>query len=670
MEGESFTHVIHEHPLSLIPDSARKSDYDSWCYGCQRYILPGDATYGCSLRCGFRWWLHKECMEMPQEIMHPIHPSHSLALRASYGFKECAICRKGGYTGLSYKCRQGSCDGFEIHLRCAGGVNDKDSAQPVMMHLSHPQHELRFSKKTRWCPFPCDACGATEKGDSYTCTICDYSIHESCALLPASKEFPRHHPAHSLSLAFDVPSVYIEYEFECAVCNKTLPCRRWVYHCNLCSYVVHINCANSMFDDENANAIDDKKEVTTIFPITVEDMYEELIVPFVKRESGQILVPHAHDNHNISGKYNFSCHPHVLTFITFSSSIPRSELICDGCTLAIHEKKQTSDDGYESGYMSCDECKYFLHLSCFNLPPEIPNHPLHPKNNHKLMLRNVGKLTDCIFCNICLALSNGLYYACTSASCSFKIDIKCASMPNTIKHAAHPRHNHLKLEVLTEDNIWPDFCAGCFKIIHPRLNAGKYRCSSCRFSVCDRCVMLPARNKHRSEKHLLSLTYDAYVNRPGDFYCSSCEDQMNPRIWMYHCRDCDQSFHPKCFSATSGYYRNINFGTERYVISNFHDPHHRLRFQIITKKKRCDLCHVDSYVVSDWRTYYHNPGLYDGAGFQCESCFFVACKPCGVKHIEDADMGTRTTPPEETVMVHYEEQLESEETEEEATADE
>ncbi|XP_047982841.1 uncharacterized protein LOC125223643 isoform X2 [Salvia hispanica] len=648
MEDESFLNIYHEHPLSLISNSAQNHDhmYYPRCFGCWRNFLPEDAIYGCNRHlCRFELLLHKECMEMPREIMHPVHPSHSLTLYLSFMHIKCAICKRNSVWGLSYKCSQGSCDGFEIHLGCAVGLNDKDPAQPVLNHPSHPQHELRFSKKTRWCPFPCDACGATEKGDSYTCNICDYWIHESCALLPASKEFPHHHPAHPLSLAFGVPTVYIEYEFECAVCNKTLLLRRWVYHCNLCSYVVHINCANSMFDDENANAIDDEKEVSTIFPITVEDMYEEMIVPFVKRESGQILVPSDHNNHNIGGKYKFSNHPHLLTFVTFLSSsssssshhhykkedeeeeeeeeeeedddedfdsIPSSELICDGCTLAIHEKKQTDDgDGYESGYMSCDECKYFLHLSCFNLPLEILNHPTHPLNDHKLMLRNVD--------------------------CRFQIDIKCASQPNTIKHAAHPRHNHLKLQLVTTVNIWPTLCAGCFE---PGWDAVKYKCSSCRFSLCGRCVMLPARNKHRSEKHLLSLTYDAYVNRPGEFYCSSCEYQMiNPRIWMYHCRDCDQSFHPKCFPATSGQYRNIKFGTQQYVISSIHDPRHRLSFQIITKKKRCDLCHGVCYANFDRynrRIIHFLHGLFDGVGFQCESCFFVACKPCGVKHIEDA----------------------------------
>ncbi|XP_047983282.1 uncharacterized protein LOC125223996 [Salvia hispanica] len=575
-------------------------------------------------------------MEMPQEITHPIHLSHPLTLHESIyydGSKKCAVC-EGIVWGLSYKCSQGGCEGLRIHLGCAGFPNYK---QPVMKHPSHPQHELRFSKKTRWCPFPCDACGATEKGDSYTCTVCDYCIHESCALLPLSADFPRHHPAHSLSLAFSIPSEYIKYDFDCAICYTTLPLMRWVYHCSLCRYVVHLNCATSTVDSDNENAIDDEEDVAT-FPMDDNVIYEEMIRPFVKRECGQIHIPrHDQDNHNTGGKYSFSNHPrHLLTFTTFSSSssssssqdhykkddddddeddfdsIPRLELTCDGCTLPIREKKQTDDDDdeYENGYMSCDECKYFLHLSCFNLPLHIPSLPIHPYHNQSLILQSAGKLTDLAYCHICDGRTNGLYYECTN--CWFKIDIKCASLPTTIKHAAHPRHNYLKF---VDGNIGSGFCINCHEFILP--DDGQYKCNRCRVTVCGRCVMLPATSKHRQENHLLSLTYDAHINRPGDFYCSSCESQMDPRSWMYHCRDCDQSFHPNCIPTTSGRFRNIKYGTDQYMISSIHD--HPLGFQIVTNKKRCDLCHRDKY---------------DKLGFQCVSCYFVVCKSCGVKHID------------------------------------
>ncbi|XP_047938021.1 uncharacterized protein LOC125185515 [Salvia hispanica] len=496
-----------------------------------------------------------------------------------------------------------------------------------MKHPSHPQHDLRFSKETRWYTFPCNACGATVKGGSCTCTLCDYSIHQRCALLPLSEDFPHHH--HALSLAFSPPSVYLKFGFDCGICSKPLSLIHWVYHCSLCRYVVHINCATSTEDGDKTPA--------TKFPIAIEEMYEEMIRPFIKRQKAQILNPD-HDNHNISGKYKFSKHPHDLTFTTFSSAsssplshdpykrdeddeddfsnIPKSELICDGCTLGIHERKQTDGDGYESGYMSCDECKYFLHLSCFNLPLEIPSLPIHPLKDHNITLQNVdSKLTGWIECDICNSKVNGLYYHCTI--CRFNIDIKCASLPNNIKHASHPRHEYFML--IKDRNIDDvSFCVNCNMYKLTRM--GHFKCITCRIGVCGKCMMLPARNKHRLENHLLSLTYDAYVNRPGDFYCSSCENQMHPRLWMYHCRDCDQSFHPECFPATSGEYRNIIYGTEQLVISSIHD--HPLRFQIITSKKRCDLCRFE---------------LYDAPGLQCASCFFAVCISCTLKHMGDAN---------------------------------
>ncbi|XP_057767450.1 uncharacterized protein LOC130987792 [Salvia miltiorrhiza] len=640
-DEEIIPHMFHEHPLTLIPNPAAETDY-SWanlCYGCRRYFLAGEAVYGCSQKCGFLGLLHKECMEMPREIRHPLHPSHSLTLQHSLYddiINRCAVCEGYYVVELCYKCI-GGCE-FLIHLRCAGGFDEAVvDDNPTIKHPSHPQHLLKFSKKTRWCSFPCDACGATHKGNSYICTICDYWIHESCALLPESAHFPHHRPDHSLSLAFHTPYEYILYYFVCAICSGPLRMRCWIYHCQICSYVVHINCASLSPSDSfnNEIAVDDEKGITKG---PIDDIYEEIIRPFVKRERGQIFIPHDHDNQNIDGKYKFNNHHHLLSFTTFSTalpsssshnhnhekeeddnddddednSIPRSVLFtCDGCTLPIHEKKQTDDDYvYENGYMSCDECKYFLHLSCFNLPPHLPSLPLHPFQNHKFTLRNAGKLTDWEYCSICWGLMNGLFYECTQ--CYFNIDIKCASLPNTIKHAAHPRHNlHLNL---VKDSRWYKFCGVCYDSIYTENVL--YRCNSCKFCMCSRCVLLPAQNKHRLEKHPLRLTYDAYVNHPGEFYCSSCEVKMNPRKRMYYCRDCDQSFHPECIPARSGEFRNIKYGMQQYVIPTLH--HHPLRFQIITKKKRCDLCHA---------------GSYDKPGFQCVSCYFVMCWFCSGSHM-------------------------------------
>lgn len=94
-------------------------------------------------------------------------------------------------------------------------------------------------------------------------------------------------------------------------------------------------------------------------------------------------------------------------------------------------------------YMSCSEYKYYIHLSCFNLPPCLPSLPLHQLDDgHELVLKFCPKHKPWHFreflCRVCAFYTNGLFYACSK--CSFKADVKCASLPHTIHHAAHPRH--------------------------------------------------------------------------------------------------------------------------------------------------------------------------------------------------------------------------------------
>lgn len=124
---------------------------------------------------------------------------------------------------------------------------------------------------------------------------------------------------------------------------------------------------------------------------------------------------------------------------------------------------------------------------------------------------------------------------------------------------------------------------------------------------------------------LVVAMYDANVDHPSEFYCQGCEKQMNPKMWMYHCRGCDVSFHHKCLPAVSGDCRNIKFG-QQYLMSAAHP--HPLSYQLLTTKRRCDVC--PSYV-------------YNQRGFQCASYnFFMCLSVCGwrflrERHIQVAD---------------------------------
>ncbi|XP_047957680.1 zinc finger protein 607-like [Salvia hispanica] len=273
---------------------------------------------------------------------------------------------------------------------------------------------------------------------------------------------------------------------------------------------------------------------------------------------------------------------------------------------------------------SISSCKYYLHLSCFRLSTQLSSLPLlhtnENENDHSLVLQSGDKLKPwkSSYCRVCHQHTNGLFYGCTECD-KFKVDIKCASMPDTIYHAAHPNHL-LDLRSAQDTNMRHGFfnCDACGGFI----NVGNsYECSSCDFGVHFRCAVLPASTTSRrwDKHHPLLLTHNATLNRPGDFYCNQCEQEMHPKHWMYHCRSCD---HPRCLPTTSGCHRNIKLGQECHVNAETHP--HPLTFQLLTTKRRCDVCGGDRH---------------DSLGFYCASCiFFICLYDCGKKMIEDGNI--------------------------------
>ncbi|XP_042021054.1 uncharacterized protein LOC121768590 [Salvia splendens] len=332
-----------------------------------------------------------------------------------------------------------------------------------------------------------------------------------------------------------------------------------------CGFQMHLRCAHdSDLIDADVDVQRDIGKDMIHFP--TNEVAEELITPFVMRENGgttfmpPIIIQPNNDDELVNVKYKFLHHQHELTLVSSTSQHPqilgeeedeenygvRSELICDGCITPISSSSSKCYYYYYYYYMSCSECKYNLHMACFHLPPRLHSVPLHHHDyHHSLDLRSCDKLRpwEGKMCSVCEYPMNGLFYTCTK--CGFKVDIQCACMPDTIHQAAHPRH---LLKYVTQSDLYRDInrrrlscAAGC------GIDIAYYDCYSSR-----------RWDKH----HQLLLTYDATLNRPGDFYCDQCETQMNPRSWMYHCRACDISFHPDCFPTTSGEYRNKKLGQE------------------------------------------------------------------------------------------------------------
>ncbi|XP_057799697.1 uncharacterized protein LOC131015344 isoform X2 [Salvia miltiorrhiza] len=642
-EDEEETKVVHhwshEHRLTLVEPRIGKG-----CFGCGKPFNGGEKAYAC--RCFTDIVFDEECLGMPRKIRHAMHPQHILThhVFSHYDYNDgtlagklCAICesslinqrsfRTNTEGSIFYKCTRAECM-LWMHMRCAQGSDmmydaaddDDDEQHRTIDHPSHPNHGLKLVRRS--CRFKCDACGITRGVKSYMCCIanCQYWIHKSCASLPQTIESEYH--SHSLSLSFHVPPRYMKRDLKCDVCGKYLPSKYWIYHCELCSYVVHLKCA--------FNATRNEKGIME-FPIS--DVGEELIGGLVKRERGAISIPH-HDE-------DYKFHNHKLRLVSSSpeeeeeenssddddGKDQESQLICDGCITPIFNRKQRPSSSSSSSssskdyyYMSCSSgCNYNLHMACFHLPSRLPSIPLHHQSGHHLILKSCDELPSKEWeCKVCSLISNGLFYKCTE--CDFIADIKCASLPATIYHTDHPQH-----PLHFQSGGGYIYChAMCGGWIY---DYNCYACGSCEFIVHVRCAVLPASITSRrwDKHHPLLLTYDANLNHQGEsIYCDACEiAETNPKTWMYRCRHCDLSFHPRCLKSTSSVYRNIKLGKE-YVINDaaLHPPH-PLVHQLLTKR-RCDLCHLD---------------MYECRGFECASCNFCVCLYfCGKEMLRKGDM--------------------------------
>ncbi|XP_047977178.1 uncharacterized protein LOC125219283 isoform X2 [Salvia hispanica] len=566
-------------------------------------------------------YLHEECAEMPREITHAFHPQHSLIQRRVYPFSRrptCSVCRHR-ITEIVYSCSSPHSCKFHIHVKCAHSMDMMGERSSFTKHPSHPQHDLKLLwKPGRGASIRCDACGVIHPGNSYICTTCQYCINESCAALgPTTNRLLHDHP---LSLAYRLPQEYIECGFRCDVCFKRFFPYYWVYHCVICRYVVHINCASTLSPPIRSNNDGD------VLALPSNDIAGDVIIgAFVKKLGATVI---CNDNDLLKGKYKLHNPEHQLRLISVSLHDDEeeeeeeegennnddddddddaelkcgSQIVCDGCTDPI---------SWWSNYISCGECSFFLHLACFKLPAELSCHPLHPEHDHILTLQMCPKV-DYVYCRVCWDSTNGLFYGCKAKECNFRIDIKCVSLPGTIKHASHPHH----LNRPTSRTIyWGLKCCACSDQAY---GPACYACDVCQIIFHSKCALLPAQvSNRRWDKHPLPLTFNAAANHPSDFYCEVCERKMHPRSGMYHCRDCDVSIHPSCLKTVGGRYRNFKFG-QRYDVGALHQ--HPVVHQL-TNKLQCNVC--------------GRRKVYGTQGFQCASqnCDFFMCSvTCGAKH--------------------------------------
>ncbi|KAF5725511.1 hypothetical protein HS088_TW23G00234 [Tripterygium wilfordii] len=164
------------------------------CAACELPVR-GEA-YDC-FTCKF--CLHEWCAkELPQEIQqHPLHPSHPLNLLYQSPYEGsvfgCNGCKEN-CGGFVYHCAD--CQ-FDLDVECALDCldilyNDDHShsknktKKQIINHDSH-DHPLTESQiwKSGHDNVLCSGCGlCIDSAEAYSCSLCDFNLHKSCAELP------------------------------------------------------------------------------------------------------------------------------------------------------------------------------------------------------------------------------------------------------------------------------------------------------------------------------------------------------------------------------------------------------------------------------------------------------------------------------------------------------
>ncbi|KAB2092456.1 hypothetical protein ES319_A02G032100v1 [Gossypium barbadense] len=298
----------------------------------------------------------------------------------------------------------------------------------------------------------------------------------------------------------------------CRVCYLEVDPSYGSYRCSAsdCNYIAHALCATdkAIWDGTiTLEGYDERSEEVVHEPWNlITDVVEQI-------STGELMV---------ASEIKHSYHDHNLR-LTFSGKTKDEDSQCDGCTRPI-----------STPFYSCEQCKFFLHKDCAELPKKMP----HPFHRHLLTLTNSDDEEGHSWCHACDRCYQGFSYGCYEGNCFFRIDIQCMLFSDTLKH---PSHEHSLFLVHNNNGT---SCSACFKELYPWNVA--YRCMKrCDFSLDVGCATLPLIAWYKYDRHPLTLTYSDN-SEPSQHYCDLCEKEREPNRWLYYCADCDNSLHLNC----------------------------------------------------------------------------------------------------------------------------
>ncbi|XP_040945351.1 uncharacterized protein [Gossypium hirsutum] len=516
----NFPNSLHPHPLHVIQNHNKEAEPD--CLGCRKPI--SGPFYHCS-DCTYPTFfnLHKECAELLLEINHPYDRKHPLTLLPqppTHPQKcSCSSCIIQ-WKGFVYSC---SLCNFDLSL------DDFLFSPPTITVASH-EHPWMLVSRKMW--FVCDFCGTDRDHSPYFCATCHLLVHKNCISLPRHIMITRHR--HTISLSYSLRQNQVE-DWMCKICYEEVDIRYGNYRCpaSRCCYIAHVRCATDKaiwdgtimpegYDERSEEVVDEPWNLIT-------DVVEQIRI-------GELMV---------ASEIKHSYHDHNLR-LTFSGKTKDDDSQCDGCTRPL-----------STPFYRCEQCKFFLHKDCAELPKEMP----HPFHMHLLTLVNLQGKLGFSCCCACGRPCQGFSYICYKGYCGYQIDIQCMIFSDTLKHQVMSIHSF-------------------FSTTKGERVAVLVSMKRCDFSLDVGCATLPLTAWYKYDRHALTLTFSD-DSEPSQLFCDLCEKEREPNRWFYYCADCDNSLHLNCAIGDLPYMKLGN---------KIEGPRHRHPFNVVKNIWNCPPC--------------------------------------------------------------------------------
>ncbi|KAE8723664.1 hypothetical protein F3Y22_tig00012104pilonHSYRG00087 [Hibiscus syriacus] len=335
----------------------------------------------------------------------------------------------------------------------------------------------------------CSACGDVISDPCFSCPPCNYHLHHNCALAPQRISSHPLHPQHYGFFLRHWPRPDNRLDRGSYSCVKSG-----------CKYIVHVNCA--LEDDRFYEVVERESQCEELYGSSAESTQSSITRVVEVSEDGEATkIEH------------FSHEGHCL--VLADKMEEETDRRCDGCMLPV------STLFY---YCSESECHFYLHKYCAELPSV----------KHHWFRRSTADLDSRSFmwCDLCKRPCSGFFYEMGGLG----VCLRCAEVPDVIEFQGH---EHL----LFYDFKCRERCNGCGA--DPG-EEGAFRCGKCSFTLDFKCLSLPQSVVHKIDQHQLNLTYHDDNDYSKHLHCDICEVKRDRSLWYYCCSICDTSAHPDC----------------------------------------------------------------------------------------------------------------------------